>query len=825
MCSKLNEPEAEICSFCGARLKPLVIETPSDDFPEDSRRDDLPTDDAPEDAIRRRTVEPDQPPAMAEDDDEAMSSDAPPSSRLPDWLDRISPYKRRDLPEEELEEKPAQEKPPEADWLERLRKVDSGIQIGETHIASTEDDAAESEDEEIVTSELPSWLQAVRDADAKAEASEETIVAPSDLPPAEAHVPAFEDELLGIDDLTPIKDLKESQVFSTEDVAADAEDEEIATAKFPDWLQGIRDADAKDEAFEDAVGAPSDLPAEEAPGPAFEDELLGIEDLTPIRDVKESHIASIEDSTKDADDGEIAKAKFPDWLQGIRDDDARIEESEEEGVTPSDLLAAEPQEPKAEEEALEDEIEDRESIRDVEETGGEEAPAEVSETEIESEERVRDHVPPLISDEEFAKRGPQDVDIESVEVPEWVADVRGLAAIGPGGETEDDDSISKATLPPWLEDMRPIESLRSWEDAKPSKPPSLETIGPLAGLHDVLMAEPAVAKPHMPGMPSTDINITAQQNEQISILRKLVEEERSEIGPRKIPKTRLPILQWVVSLVLVVGFIIPLVIKGSIFPAPRWIPQDLETLRNLIETLDSNRPALVVADYDPGYSAELEAVGNSLLDHLFRRDMPVITLSTRAPGPALAQRLIDHISAWHTVESGKDYLHLGYLAGGPTAVQLFASNPRRESLRGFMLPKDRDWISPWQSPILEDVQQLADFSVVVVITAGTETARTWAEQAAPLTGDTPFIMVLSAGAEPLVRPYYAGPDAHVDAILTGMPSAKANEILNGKTGDASLLWDSFSLGGWIATCFLIAGGVIGTTLTILRRGGKDEGHV
>jgi len=142
-----------------------------------------------------------------------------------------------------------------------------------------------------------------------------------------------------------------------------------------------------------------------------------------------------------------------------------------------------------------------------------------------------------------------------------------------------------------------------------------------------------------------------------------------------------------------------------------------------------------------------------------------------------------------------------------------------------MLPDDRDWESPWQSPILDDVQQFPDFGAVVVITAGTETARTWAEQAAPLAGDTPFIMVLSAGAEPLVRPYYAASDAHVDAILTGLPSAKANELLNGHEGDASLLWDSFGIGGWMATCFLIVGGAIGTTFMLLNRNGKDEVHV
>jgi hypothetical protein len=245
----------------------------------------------------------------------------------------------------------------------------------------------------------------------------------------------------------------------------------------------------------------------------------------------------------------------------------------------------------------------------------------------------------------------------------------------------------------------------------------------------------------------------------------------------------------------------------------------------LVEELAVDRPALIVVDYDPGYSAELEAVGSSLLDHLFQRGMRVVTLSTRSPGPALAQRLIEHVTPGHVVEPGDDYLHLGYLAGGPTAVQLFASNPRYGNMRGFMLPAEREWSTPWEAPILADVQQLSDFSAVVVITAGTETARTWAEQAAPLTGESPFIMVLSAGAEPLVRPYYANPDPQVDAIFTGLPSAKANELTNGRSGGASLLWDAFGTGGWAATGILVVGGVMGITASLLRRRARDENDV
>jgi hypothetical protein len=118
--------------------------------------------------------------------------------------------------------------------------------------------------------------------------------------------------------------------------------------------------------------------------------------------------------------------------------------------------------------------------------------------------------------------------------------------------------------------------------------------------------------------------------------------------------------------------------------------------------------------------------------------------------------------------------------------------------------------------MLQRITQLSDFGMVVVITAGTESARTWAEQATPWMGDTPLIMVLSAGAEPLVRPYYEALDPQVDGILTGIPAAVAYEQLNVSPGDAQARWDSFGMGMFAAVLLLLAGGIVGVVNWLLH---------
>jgi len=740
MCSKANEAGAEACAFCGARLKPLVIDSSSEDMQADDKQEAARHGKAPDEPISSGTD------WLGRMRSEVSPVDDPePISSGTDWLGRMrSEVSPVDDPEpissgtdrlERLRSEVSPSDDPEpissgTDWLGRLRSKISPVDKTEPSIAEG-------------TGELPDWLDRL----------------PS---PGDAHATEEVEEII---------DLGEKSGDT-------------------DWLDRLRQ-----------VEGPSEL--------------------------TDADWDLIEKETASSAEDELARPEIPEWLKIARDGiDVRTEIEEEsdqevleDPVVSSQRLAKHSPEPPKLEEA-----DEQETGVPGEVIGEPEVSSEDSEEELETQVPDMVYVPPLILDDETHDEETQDIDLESIRVPEWIEEEQALEPAA-AEDDEQQPEISRAVLPEWLEGMRPDEINSIQDQVEGDEPQSFETIGPLAGLSGVLMAEPVVAMPRTPGTVTAGINITQQENEQVRILRKLVEAEQQDIAsPTPRPRAA-PILQWIVGLVLVAAVILPQVVSGEFFAAPRWVPQDLEKLRGLVEELAVDNPALIVVDYDPGYSAELEAVGSSLLDHLFQRGMTVVTLSTRSPGPALAQRLIDHVTPWHVVEPGDDYLHLGYLAGGPTAVQLFASNPRYGNLRGFMLPAEREWSTPWEAPILADVQQLSDFSAVLVITAGTETARTWAEQAAPLTGETPFIMVLSAGAEPLVRPYYANPDPQVDAIFTGLPSAKANELLNGRSGAASLLWDAFGTGGWAATGVLVVGGVMGITASLLRRRARDENDV
>ncbi len=432
------------------------------------------------------------------------------------------------------------------------------------------------------------------------------------------------------------------------------------------------------------------------------------------------------------------------------------------------------------------------------------------------------HVPALILEtgEPAAPGGTQDLDLEAIDLPDWLGELKETGA--EEAEKEAKPDLAPATLPAWLEAMRPVETFRPAVEIEPEEDQIVESAGPLAGLRGGLMAEPVVAMPRTPTIGGAKLDITERQFAQAELLHRMVEEEEREITPMPAGRGRLPLMRWALSLVLLLAVALPVFAGVPRFPLPSRLPLDLPALTELVNSLPTEPPVLVVFDYDPGYSGELDAVAGALFQHLVARELRIITVSTRPAGPPLAERLMQRVAPELALTNGEDYLHLGYLSGGPTAVQLFAALPREAILRGFLLPRELAGTSAWDSPLLRDVQELSDFAAVVVITAGTESARTWTEQARPWMGDTPLIMVLSMGAEPLVRPYYEALEPQVNGILTGLSAAVIYEQGNGRPAAAHDRWDGYGAGALAAELALAAGlvyGVIGWLLQPQRERG------
>lgn len=428
-------------------------------------------------------------------------------------------------------------------------------------------------------------------------------------------------------------------------------------------------------------------------------------------------------------------------------------------------------------------------------------------TSDESQELPR--VPALVFDSEDAS-GPDDIDLTDISsaIPDWMAEA------GPAESKPDRPDLAPATLPAWLEAMRPVDTFRSVVEFDSSEDQAVEAAGPLAGLRGVLLAEPVVAMPRSPSGETTRLDVTEKQYAQADLLHRLVEEERQEARPRPVARRRPGVLRWIVgaSLLLAVG--LPAILGFPSFALPAFAPVDLASLVGLVETIPAESHALVVFDYEAGMTGEMEAVAGPLVSHLMERGLLMATLSTRPGGPALAERLMARVGATHNYIRGEDFVHIGYLPGGPAAVELFATAPEAAVPMGYL--QDPEAGSVWESPVLSGVQALSDFALLVVITSGSDDARVWIEQAQPHLGGNPLVAVVSAGAEPLVRPYYESTEPKVAGILSGLTSATAYEQRLGRPSLAHSRWSSYGLGLLAAEVLIVLGAFGGLTTLALR---------
>jgi len=435
------------------------------------------------------------------------------------------------------------------------------------------------------------------------------------------------------------------------------------------------------------------------------------------------------------------------------------------------------------------------------------------------------HVPALILDDELPlyEGVGAEGDATSVEIPSWLQDL--------GKDVEEDlvdgdealPVLVKATLPPWLEAMRPLETFRAPPEIELEEEEEIiEAAGPLAGLKGVLLAEPVVAMPRTPVISVGSLDISDRDYNQAKILQQMVEEEQRDEEGIVTKRAPFPIIRWISAGLLVLGVTIPSLLGFPKFRSPTRAPIELSPFLEIVRTLPADIPSLLVFDYEPSHSAEMDAVAGALVENLMAQGQPLITLSTQLSGPLLADRMVRRVGNVHDAKNGEDYLHLGYLSGGSTAIQLFAASPSESLALGFKLPEEFEGEDAWDSPLLDNIRQLSDFAMVAVISSGTESARNWAEQVQPLMGNSPLVMVLSAGTEPIIRPYYEAENGQVDGILSGLPSAMIYEGVNGLQADATHRWNGYGTSVLIAVMILLAGAGYSAVTWILKRFSSRE---
>lgn len=401
----------------------------------------------------------------------------------------------------------------------------------------------------------------------------------------------------------------------------------------------------------------------------------------------------------------------------------------------------------------------------------------------------------------------------SMDMPDW------LAGFTPGdlnmppesaarpisAETPAPEDISPASLPSWVQALRPVEAVIA-EAEDDNFEQTVEKTGPLAGFRAVLPVSAGLLKIQRPKTYSIKLDVDNTQQQQVALLESLLtaETRARQIPARQKNRAERP-LRWLIAVILLLAAFLPLTLNSRWTQTPSLAGTDLSDFANTLAGMENNAPALVVVDYQPAFAGELEPLAYSALRELMKKQARLAFVSTSPTGALLAERLMARLDSQNSYPAR---VQLGYLPGGAAGIQVFASDPTligRGALNG----------SPWESATLTGVTRLQDFALTLVLTDSPDEGRLWVEQAAPELRGKPMLMILSAQAEPLLRPYF---DSHqVQGLLVGLNSGAVFEAQFLNDGPVRQVWDSFNLGLIAMEALIVAGGLWGLAAAWLEK--------
>jgi len=751
MCGKTNPDDLDECQFCGARLKPLIKPSPSDQ--------------------------------------NQLWGNSEKDEDVPDWLRELRKDEKDsggetfgDLGGDVFSGQPApEEESEEIDWLSR---------IGGHEDDQTQPESDESGDE----MEFPDWLS----------------VASGGVPTAKTEM---QEEPHEEGDLDWLKRVRERQMEDSieenidelpfgEQLPSSAQGDEI-----PDWLSSA--AFTAGEAVEEE---PSDLPdwlsGSQAPLSPFVPDDEDAASIKPDWMTQAGGEEQLEQELSQepvSEEGLIAEEELSDWFSGIN-------------IGQEELPAAEPTEmPTSAYSFSQEEVE---------------APDWLSNFNAAAEE-----LPPAAESQVFGVDAaslfggealPGGLEPEELpEAPDWLAGVSAAAQEGQlpepsRPESEPPPDLARASLPEWLEAMRPVESGMSSEPFAGSPDDRVEGAGPLAGLRGVLQAEPDIARVRKPPAYSVKLQVPEEQQNQLAMLQGLI---ASESKPKPLPSPAMVSVPYVLRLVIFSILILAVIwalITGGQQALGTGDAQDFPELlafRQTIESLSPDPIALVAVDYEPGFSGELDLAAKSVLSHLVSKNAQLALVSSTSNGPVMAERLVQLVNQKLKLSNNIVYhTNLGYIPGGAAGVLSFALAPQK------VIQYDLNGDIVWQNNPLQGQKGLDNFSLTLVITDNPDTARLWIEQVGPILQEKriPLLMVLSAQAEPLVLPYHSSYLKQVGGIVTGLRGGVLYESLSDQNEIPWKQWGAYSLTLLLSVLLVLVGGTVNIFSALIEQSKKSK---
>jgi len=734
---------------------------------------------------------------------EPGAEEVQPVSDLTDWLSHLDG-------ETPAEEEPAAEIPAEEplaegetpDWLSQFQPE-----------TPAEEPAAEIPAEEpLAAGETPDWLSQFQP---ETPAEEPAAEIPAEEPLAEGETPDW------------LSQFQPEIPAEEEPVAEIPAEEPLAEGETPDWLSQFQpETPAEEPAAE--IPAEEPLVASETPdwisrleSSPSGSEAEPIEAMEPISGEEVPAWIRDADETQPSLEAEPAlelpgEGELPDWLSFTPSEsageavageegipawmDAPVEPTEDAGIpagTPSWLGEFAAAAPPLSEEELDEEgelvsafVEGSEAWLSLPEAGH--IPETTGMEDLAGETSL---IPPFLSDEVPEWLGQESAEGSPVEEAESLPTPPIEEPIAEG-----EPSLEMASLPTWLEAMRPVEAVAPAH--APTVQEKIERVGPLAGMQGVLPGEETAVQYHKPPTYSGRLRISETQRTHADVLQEaiqnLVQPKPVAAESRLVPQT---VTRLLVTILILLVMLIPILGGTRASQLPAATPAHVSSLFTTLHSpAEAPQRILLAVEYEAGLAGEMQIISTSVLEDLVKRNAQLAVLSTQPTGVALAESLLKSAGV-----SEDAVARLGYLPGSELGLQSLTQDLR------VALPSGN-----WDHPLVREINSLDDFDAILVISSNADISRGWLEQVQPAITGKPMLMIASAQSAPILQPYLQS--RQLSGMIGGLIDGAAYDRLTGRTdGAARRAWDSYQFGLILVILLIILGGLFQSLARLLPR--------
>ena len=204
---------------------------------------------------------------------------------------------------------------------------------------------------------------------------------------------------------------------------------------------------------------------------------------------------------------------------------------------------------------------------------------------------------------------------------------------------------------------------------------------------------------------------------------------------------------------------------------PEKVTATSRSVHEAIEATPEGTRVLFAFDYDPASAGELQPMATDLLRHCAARKLRIVCIALWPLGNNLAEETIQKVirADFPHMRDGVDYANLGFQSGQQQVMTVITTNFRK----GF--PVDQRGRDTADLPILQGVQTVADFPLLVEVGAGYPGAKEWVQYVVTgLNGSMRMVAGTTGVSTPQLFPYYP---RQLAGILAGIKGAAEYEVL------------------------------------------------